>query len=64
MMAPLLVIAADSRPFDQIIISHWQEEGYEVRFELVLDDSRSTLRSIESAGDTHGSGDNYAIVGL
>jgi hypothetical protein len=59
-MAPLLVIAADSQPFDQIIISHWREEGYEVQFELVRDDSRSTLRSIESAGDTLGRGRNYA----
>ena len=38
-MAPRLVIAGNSQSFDQVIISHWQEEGYEVRFEPVRDDS-------------------------
>jgi hypothetical protein len=61
-MAPRLVIAASSQSFDQTIISHWGEEGYEVRFEPVRDDSRSSIRSIESIGDSLDSGEKYAIV--
>ena len=61
-MAPRLVIAANSQSFDQIIVSHWQEEGFEVRFEPVRDDSKSSIRSIESIGDTLESGEKYAIV--
>ena len=61
-MAPRLVIAANSQSFDQTIISHWQEEGFEVRFEPVRDDSKSSIRSIESIGDTLESGEKYAVV--
>jgi hypothetical protein len=61
-MAPRLVIAANSQSFDQTIISHWQEEGFEVRFEPVRDESKSSIRSIESIGDTLESGEKYAVV--
>ena len=61
-MSPRLVIAASSQSFDQEIISHWQEEGFEVRFEPVRDASRSSIRSIESIGDTLEAGEKYAIV--
>jgi hypothetical protein len=61
-MAPRLVLAANSQSFDQTIISYWQEEGYEVRFEPVLDDSKSSIRSIESIGDSLESGEKYAVV--
>ena len=61
-MAPRLVIAANSQSFDQVTISHWQEEGYEVRFEPVRDESRSSIRSIESISDTLNEGQKYAIV--
>jgi len=61
-MAPRLVLAASSQSFDQTIISHWQEEGFEVRFEPVRDDSKSSIRSIENIGDTLDNGDKYAIV--
>lgn len=61
-MAPRLVIAASSQSFDQTIISHWQDEGFEVRFEPVRDDSRSSITSIESIGDTLEAGEKYAIV--
>lgn len=61
-MAPRLVIAANSQSFDPVIISHWEEEGFEVRFEPVRDDSRSSIRSIESIGDSLERGEKYAIV--
>jgi hypothetical protein len=61
-MAPRLVLAASSQSFDQTIISHWQEEGFEVRFEPVRDDSKSSIRSIESIGDTLENGEKYAVV--
>jgi hypothetical protein len=61
-MAPRLVIAASSQSFDRVIISHWEEEGFEVRFEPVRDDSRSSIRSIESIGDSLESGEKFAVV--
>jgi len=61
-MAPRLVIAANSQSFDQVIISHWQEEGFEVRFEPVHDDSKPSIRSIESIGDSLENGEKYAVV--
>ncbi len=61
-MAPRLVLAANSQSFDQTIISHWQEEGFEVRFEPVGDDSKSSMRSIESIGESLETGEKYAIV--
>jgi hypothetical protein len=61
-MAPRVVIAASSQSFDQTIISHWEEEAFEVRFEPVRDDSRSSIRSIESIGDSLDRGEKYAIV--
>src|ERR1700736_2193042 len=61
-MAPRLVLAANSQSFDQNIISHWQEEGFEVRFEPVRDDSKSSIRSIESIADSLEDGEKYAVV--
>lgn len=63
-MPPRLVIAASSQSFDPITISHWEEEGFEVRFEAVRDASKASIRSIESIGDTLENGERYAIVGL
>jgi hypothetical protein len=61
-MAPCIVIAAASQSFDQVVMSHWKEEGYDVRFELVQEDSKSSMRSIESIGDNLEDGESYAIV--
>jgi hypothetical protein len=61
-MGHRLLIAASSRNFDPVIISHWQEEGFDVCFEPVIDGSRSSINSIESIGDTLENGERYAIV--
>jgi hypothetical protein len=61
-MAPRLVIAASSQSFDQAVISHWQEEHYDVRFEPVRDGTSASIRSIESIGDSLDQGEKYAIV--
>lgn len=59
---PLLVIAASSETFDSAIIQRWTDEGFDVRYEQVHGDSRSSTFAVEAHGDSLESGESYAIV--
>lgn len=61
---PRLVIAASSQSFDPVALSYWEDEGFDVRFEPVRDASRSSIRSIESIGDSLEGGEKFAVVSL
>lgn len=59
---PLLVIAGSSETFDIAIIQRWTDEGFDVHYEHVHGDSRSSTFAVEAHGDTLESGESYAIV--
>ncbi|KFZ03355.1 hypothetical protein V502_11016 [Pseudogymnoascus sp. VKM F-4520 (FW-2644)] len=59
---PLLVIAGSSEIFDRAIIERWTDEGFDVHYEHVHGDSRSSTFAVEAHGDTLESGESYAIV--
>ena len=59
---PLLVIAGSSETFDRAIIQRWTDEGFDVHYEHIHGDSRSSTFAVEAHGDTLESGESYAIV--
>lgn len=59
---PLLVIAASTATFDKAIIQRWKDEGFDVRYEHVHGESRSSTFAVEAHGDSLESGESYAIV--
>lgn len=59
---PRLVIAASSETFDHATIHRWKHEGFDVHYEHVHGDSRSSIYAVEAHGDNLESGESYAIV--
>jgi hypothetical protein len=59
---PCLVIAASSDTFDHAIIHRWKREGFDVHYEQVHGDTRSSTYAVEAHGDNLEPGESYAIV--
>lgn len=59
---PRLVIAASSETFDHATIHRWKHEGFDVHYEHVHGDSRSSIYAVEAHGDNLEAGESYAIV--
>jgi hypothetical protein len=59
---PLLIITASSKTFDPILISHWEEEGFKVRFVPLFGDTKSATFPIQALGDELEAGEKYAVV--
>ncbi|OBT59504.1 hypothetical protein VE04_00538 [Pseudogymnoascus sp. 24MN13] len=59
---PCLVIAASSDTFDHAIIHRWKREGFDVHYEQVHGDTRSSTYAVEAHGDNLEPGESYAII--
>ncbi|KAF4552432.1 Hypothetical protein D9617_10g074140 [Elsinoe fawcettii] len=59
---PQLYIACDGSQFDPVIISHWQEEGYDVSLLPFTGEARSYARQLDHLGDDLETGEYFAIV--
>jgi hypothetical protein len=59
---PRLVIAGSTETFDRAIIRRWTDEGFDVHYEHMHGDSRSSTFAVEAHGEALESGESYAVV--
>lgn len=60
---PRLIVTSDTDDFDEIIMSHFQQEGFQISY-LAYDGNRKTYQNaLDHLADGLDLGDRYAIVG-
>ena len=60
---PKLILTSDTDDFDEIIISHFQQEGFQISYLAYDGDHKAYNNALHHLADDLELGDRYAIVG-